>query len=68
MSWNGTWKGVDKPAGTSFWAPKSHADAVDCPACKFGTLSITEDGAHCIDCRMRFTLALLQKLGVLRKK
>lgn len=62
-----TWKGVDKPGGTHFYAPPSYADLPDCPKCKYGTIMSgpTHDKMCCIDCKATFDRAELERLGII---
>jgi len=45
-----TVKDAHSPAGQPFYAPKSFADLLDCPICKYGTPRKTKDKMRCIDC------------------
>lgn len=69
-----TWKGIDKPAGCSFYAGTGGSKHLtDCPTCKYGSILPSKpdkiaDKMKCIDCGAEFYVSDLVKRGILRAK
>jgi hypothetical protein len=50
-----TVKDAHSPAGQPFHAPRSFADLLDCPFCRYGTPLKRNDEWRCIDCGNKIT-------------
>ena len=50
-----TVKDAHSPAGQPFHAPRSFADLLDCPFCRYGTPRKAKDTWRCIDCGCQIT-------------
>ena len=50
-----TVKDAHSPAGQPFHAPRSFADLLDCPFCRYGTPRKAKDTWRCIDCGCHIT-------------
>jgi hypothetical protein len=50
-----TVKDAHSPAGQPFHAPRSFADLLDCPLCRYGTPRKAKDSWRCIDCGCHIT-------------
>jgi uncharacterized protein (DUF983 family) len=63
-----TWKGANKPGGTSLPTEHKITSEPDCPKCKFGSLYDNKDRTkmRCMDCDQIFTRTLLQKLKIIQ--
>jgi hypothetical protein len=55
-----TVKDAHSPAGQPFHAPRSFADLLDCPYCRYGTPRKAKDSWRCIDCGNQITEEMLR--------
>jgi hypothetical protein len=66
--------GSDIKGGAGHYIAETGAtlkSAIDCPSCKFGTISLATQGfdlAFCLDCGAAFTVRDLVKRGIIREQ
>ena len=60
-----TVKDAHSPAGQPFHAPRSFADLLDCPICRYGTPMMRKDRWICIDCRCDVTAHMAGRVGAI---